>query len=207
MSVEEMTGLGVALLVMFIGLIGCVVPGLPGTPLVLVGAIGHRLYFGQASVSNAVLVILVLLTLVSLVLDYLASVFGARKMGASWRGVAGAVIGAIVGLFFGPAGILLGPFLGALLFELLGGREFTEATRAGAGALIGLIVGAVGKLACSAAMIGLFALNVYTRSGISGEGGNPAIPAALAAPPLALRPTRAKPDSSMRAAVKVVFGG
>lgn len=164
MSVDQWIGLSLALILMAIGLVGSVLPGLPSTPLVLLAAIGHRVYFGEASVSNAILAILILVTLFSLVLDYLASVLGAKKMGATWRGIAGAVIGAVVGLFFGPFGIFLGPFLGALAFELVGGRELPAAARAGAGALIGLVLGAAGKLACCVAMMGLFAINVISRS-------------------------------------------
>jgi uncharacterized protein YqgC (DUF456 family) len=164
MSMEQIVGLSVALVIMVVGFIGCVVPGLPGTPLVLAAAIGHRVYFGDSSVSNVVLVVLVLMTLFSLLVDFLASVFGAKKMGATWRGVVGAVIGAIAGLFFAPIGIFVGPFVGALAFELFSGRELGDATRAGAGAFFGLIVGTAGKLACSVAMIALFAFNVMSRS-------------------------------------------
>ena len=165
MSYDQWIGLALALIIMIIGLVGCVVPGIPGTPLVLIAAIAHRFYFGSASVSNLVLLILAVMTIFAVGLDYLASVFGAKKMGATWRGIAGAVLGAVVGLFFGPPGILLGPFLGALVLELLSGREFAEAARAGAGALLGLLLGAVGKLACCVAMIALFAMNVIGRSG------------------------------------------
>jgi uncharacterized protein YqgC (DUF456 family) len=165
MSVEQMTGFFIALVLMCAGLAGSIVPGLPGPPLVLLAAIGHRLYFGQASASTAVLVILVLLTLLSLALDYLASMLGAKKLGATWRGILGAVLGAFFGIFFGLPGIILGPFLGALAFEMAGGREFNEAARAGVGAMLGLFLGALGKLACSAAMIGLFAVSVWSRSG------------------------------------------
>lgn len=169
MSADQLAGLVLALAVMCIGIIGSVMPGLPGAPLVLIAAIGHRLYFGSASASNLVLGILVLLTLASLTLDYLASVFGAQRMGATWKGIVGAVLGAVVGLFFGPVGIILGPFIGALLFELLGGRDFHDATRAGAGAMLGLLVGVAGKLASCVAMTGLFTVNVISRSGAALE--------------------------------------
>ncbi|MHC1768048.1 MAG: DUF456 domain-containing protein [Verrucomicrobiia bacterium] len=165
MSVDQWVGLILALVVMGVGIVGSIVPGLPGAPLVLIAAIVHRIYFGEASASNLVLGLLVALTLTSLVLDYLASVLGARKMGATWRGVAGALVGAVVGLFFGLLGIILGPLLGALLFEMLGGRDFPEATRAGTGALLGLFVGIVGKLACCVAMTALFTVNVLSRTG------------------------------------------
>jgi uncharacterized protein YqgC (DUF456 family) len=165
MTSMQIMGLALALLLMLLGLIGTVVPGIPGTPIVMAVAIAHRLYFGAASVSNFFLAVIITLALFSLALDYLATVLGARKLGATWRGILGAIVGAVVGLFFGPFGILLGPFLGALLFELVGGREFPDAARAGAGALLGLVVGAAGKLACCVAMIGIFAVNVVARSG------------------------------------------
>ncbi len=164
MTTEQIIGLVLALLAMSLGLLGSLLPGLPGTPLVLLVAIAHRLYFGDTSVSNLVLTLLVLITLFSLAVDYLASVLGAKKLGATWKGLLGAVVGALIGLFFALPGIILGTFLGALLFELAGGREFNAAVRAGAGAMLGLLVGAIGKLACCVAMIGLFAFNVLARS-------------------------------------------
>lgn len=166
MTTEQIIGLSLALLVMVAGLIGSVLPGLPGTPLILVAAIGHRLYFGaEHSVNNLVLVILIALTIASLVFDFLASVLGAKKFGSTWRGAVGAVIGGIVGLFFALPGIILGPFLGAMLFEMLGDREFKAAARAGLGATLGLILGVVGKFAIGVIMMVLFATNVILRSG------------------------------------------
>ncbi len=149
---------------MLIGLIGSVVPVLPGTPIILVAAIGHRLYFGAAGASTLVLACMTALTLFSFLLDYLASMYGAKKLGATWRGVTGAVIGGMVGIFFNIPGIILGPFVGAVLFELIGGRQIKHATKAGVGATLGLLAGAVGKLAICVAMIALFAVNVIYRS-------------------------------------------
>lgn len=154
-----------ALVVMLVGVAGCLFPGIPSSPLVLAGAIGHRLYFGANSASNLVLGILAAITLFSLVLDYLASVYGAKRMGATWRGVLGAIIGGTIGIFFNLPGLLLGPFLGALVFELAGGRDFEESSRAGVGATLGLLAGAVGKMACCGAMMGIFTINVVMRSG------------------------------------------
>src|SRR5882672_10564378 len=111
MSWEQIIGINLTLIVMFIGLIGSVVPVLPGTPVVLIAAIGHRLYFGDASVSNLFLIVLALLTGLSLLFDFLASVLGAKKFGATWRGMIGALVGGVIGLFFNLPGIILGPFL------------------------------------------------------------------------------------------------
>lgn len=151
-------------MVMLAGLIGSLLPVLPGTPLILIAAIGHRLYFGDASVSNLVLGILVALTVVSLVFDFLASMLGAKKFGATWRGMLGALIGGFIGLFFSLPGIILGPFLGAMLFEMLGDKEFKKAAHAGLGAALGLLLGIVGKFSISVVMMILFATNVILRS-------------------------------------------
>ena len=164
MTTEEIIGLSLALLVMLAGLIGSLLPVLPGTPLVLVAAVGHRLYFGAASVSNTILIMLVVLTLISMLFDFLAGMLGARKFGATWRGVTGAVIGGIIGLFFSLPGIILGPFLGAMLLEMLGGQEFKKATRAGVGATVGLLLGIVGKVSVCVVMMILFATSVILRS-------------------------------------------
>ena len=149
---------------MLAGLAGTVLPALPGTPLMLIAAIAHRLYFGSTGASNWVLGVLVALTAISLALDYLASTCGARKLGATWRGMLGAVLGALVGLFFGIPGIFIGPFIGAMLLELAGGYPFKKALRAGFGAFIGLIAGAVGKFAIGVVMLTLFVATVVYRS-------------------------------------------
>lgn len=149
---------------MLIGLVGSIVPGLPGTPLMLVAAIGHRLYFGAASASNLVLGILFGLTIVSVVFDFLAGVLGAKKFGATWRGALGALVGGIIGLFFSLPGIIIGPFLGAMLFEMLDGQEYRKAAKAGLGAFLGLLMGVVGKFSIGVVMTILFAVNVIYRS-------------------------------------------
>jgi hypothetical protein len=160
----EIIGLSLALLVMLIGLVGSIVPGLPGTPLMLVAAIGHRLYFGAASASNLVLGILFGLTIVSVVFDFLAGVLGAKKFGATWRGALGALVGGIIGLFFSLPGIIIGPFLGAMLFEMLDGQEYRKAAKAGLGAFLGLLMGVVGKFSIGVVMTILFAVSVIYRS-------------------------------------------
>jgi uncharacterized protein YqgC (DUF456 family) len=163
-TTEEIIGLSLALLVMSAGLIGCILPGFPGTPLILVAAVGHRLYFGAAGVSNLVLTVLATLTLISLLFDFLAGMLGAKRFGATWRGALGAVIGGLVGLFFNLQGIILGPFLGAVLFELIGDRKFNEAAKAGFGATVGLLLGVVGKFSIGVMMTLLFTANVILRS-------------------------------------------
>ncbi|MGV3772476.1 MAG: DUF456 domain-containing protein [Verrucomicrobiales bacterium] len=161
MTVEQIAGGLIALVVMFIGLVGTVIPGIPGSPIILVAAIGHRMYYGEQSASYTALVLIAILMLLSMALDFFASMFGAKKLGATWKGILGAVIGGIVGLFFSLPGIILGPFVGAFLFEMAGGREAGVSAKAGAGAMLGLLLGAVGKIACCVAMICIFVVSAY----------------------------------------------
>ena len=164
MSTVEIIGFVLALLVMGVGVLGSILPGLPSTPLVLIAAVGHKLYFRETGVSWWIMTILVAITLFSLVVDYLASIYGAKRFGATRTGMIGAIVGAIVGLFFNLPGILLGPFVGAAIFEMVGGRKWKEASWAGLGATIGLFAGALGKIACCGVMIVLFLANVLWRT-------------------------------------------
>jgi uncharacterized protein YqgC (DUF456 family) len=164
MSIEQVIGLSIALIIMFIGLAGSILPGIPSTPLVLAAAVGYKLYFGPTGPAWWIVAILALITGLSLLMDYLATVYGAKKLGATWRGAVGAIVGALVGIFFNVPGIILGPFLGAMAFEMAGGRTAKESSRAGLGATLGLLAGAIGKVACCVAMMALFIVNVIYRS-------------------------------------------
>src|SRR5688572_20129388 len=164
MTTEQIIGLIIALVIMAIGCAGSVLPGIPSTPLVLIAAIGHKLYFKEDGAGWIVITLLVLITALSAVMDYLTTILGAKQFGATKKGMVGAIVGGIVGLFFNLPGILLGPFIGASIFEMVGGREFKPAMKAGVGATLGLFAGAVGKLLCCAAMILLFTVNVIWRS-------------------------------------------
>ncbi len=160
MNATEVTGFVVALLVMLLGFAGSLLPVLPGPPLIFLAALIHRLIFTDKGASIWVLVTLGTLTAVSFFLDFLASVYGAKRLGATWRGLLGAFIGGLIGLFTSPLGLLLGPLLGAVLGELLGGRKWLEAGKAGLGAILGILVGTAGKVACALGMIGLWTLHI-----------------------------------------------
>lgn len=164
MTTEEIIGLVAVLILMGIGCAGSVLPGIPSTPLVLVAALGHKLYFRENSVGWLAIGLLVLVTVIALVMDYLATLYGAKRFGATKKGMIGAIVGGIVGLFFPFPGILIGPFIGSALFELIGGREFKPSVRAGLGATLGLFAGAAGKLLCCFAMLGLFTVSVIWNS-------------------------------------------
>jgi uncharacterized protein YqgC (DUF456 family) len=92
-SAEQIIGLTIALLIMGMGVVGSLLPGLPSTPLVLLSAIAHKLYFGQTGVGWVVMSLLVLCTALSLMMDFVASIYGAKRLGATWRGATGAMVG------------------------------------------------------------------------------------------------------------------
>ncbi len=163
MSTAHITGLLVTVVVMMMGVLGSLIPVLPGIPVVFVAALIHRIIFGAAGASTPVLVLMGGLMLLSLALDAIGTLVGARKLGATWRGMVGASVGALVGLFFIPFGLIFGPFIGAVLGELAGGRENNDAFKAGAGAVLGLFLGALGKFLCGVIMIVLFLASVITR--------------------------------------------
>tara|TARA_B100000686_G_scaffold112173_1_gene119703 strand:- start:273 stop:848 length:576 start_codon:yes stop_codon:yes gene_type:complete len=180
---ELWIGYGIVLLVMFVGVMGNVIPGIPGTPLILAGAVGHQLYFaGQGSVGWGWVAVLAAFGLLALGLDYLATLIGAKKLGATWKGMVGAVLGVIVGVFvFPPIGLVVGPFVGAMGFEWAFGREARESAKAGVGAVLGLALGVLGKLICSVVMMALFSFAAWPSA--------IALPTAPETPPIIETPT------------------
>lgn len=146
-----------ALILIVVGLIGVVVPVLPGAFLVFSGLLLGAWADDFARVGVPTLLLLGALTLLTYGIDFAATAFGAGRVGASRRAVIGAGLGTLVGLFFGLPGIILGPFLGAVLGEYTVRRKLGEASRAGAGTWLGLAIGAAAKAALLFLMLGLFA--------------------------------------------------
>ncbi len=145
-------------LVLFaVGLIGTVAPFLPGTTIILAGAVIHRVMLGpEKSIGWSVIAVLVLMTLVTYAIDFLGGYYGAKYFGATRWGTFGAILGAIVGLFFGLIGLFLGPVIGAIAGEFIAGKKMIDAGRAGWGSLLGNLSGMVGKLLIGLAMIVIF---------------------------------------------------
>lgn len=139
------------------GLVGLVMPAIPGAPLIFAGLLFAAWAEDFEYVGVWTLVALGALTLLTFGVDFWATMFGAKKFGASKRAVIGAVLGAVIGIFAGFPGIIFGPFIGAVLGELSAQRNLRQATRAGIGATIGLVLGSAIKLAVAVTMIGIFA--------------------------------------------------
>jgi uncharacterized protein YqgC (DUF456 family) len=144
-----------------VGLIGTVIPILPGTTIILAAAIIHRLMVGaEKSIGWKTIVVLVLLTLLSYVFDFLGSYFGAKYFGATKWGAFGAIFGALIGLFFGIIGLFVGPVIGAVAGEFIAGKQMIDAGRAGWGSLLGNLGAIVGRLLIALAMITIFLIAV-----------------------------------------------
>jgi hypothetical protein len=140
------------------GIAGTVVPILPGVPLVFAGMWLAAAADNYQHVGTFTLILLGTLTLFALAIDFIASIAGAKRVGATRRAIWGASIGMIVGIFFGLIGLLLGPFIGALIGELSSGSTMHQATRVGIGTWIGLLFGTLAKIALCFTMLGVFAL-------------------------------------------------
>jgi uncharacterized protein YqgC (DUF456 family) len=146
-----------AVLLVLVGMAGTILPALPGAPLVFLGMVLAAWADGFQKVGWFPLTILGGLTVLTLVVDFAATSLGAKRVGASWMAVAGAAVGTIVGLFFSLPGLILGPFVGAVLGEYLARRNRDQAIKAGFGTWIGILLGTAGKLALIFMMIGVFA--------------------------------------------------
>ena len=134
-----------AIILMVGGIAGCVFPILPGAPLAYAGLL--LLHFtGLAHFSTAQLIVWLIVVVVLQVVDYITPLLGSKYSGGTSFGNRGCVAGTLLGLFFMPWGIILGPFLGAVAGEMMGGSDFPHAVRAGIGTLIGFLLGTLLKV-------------------------------------------------------------
>ena len=153
MSVDSLCWLA-AIVVMAIGLIGTVLPVLPGTTIILAAAIVHRLIVGpEKGMGWWSLGGLIGLALVSYGIEFASSYFGAKYFGATRWGLVGAIIGGIVGIFTGFVTLVILPIVGAILGELIAGKRLINAGKAGWGTLLGSLAGMIGKLAIGLGMV------------------------------------------------------
>jgi len=151
----------VTVLLMLGGLIGAVAPVLPGPALVLAGALLYAWYGDFSIITWGTLAVLAALTALSQVLDYAASLIGARACGAGRWGIAGSCIGACAGFVVaGVPGAVIGLFLGACVFERARGRDLRSALKAGLGSVAGFMAGTLGKVLITLGMIAVFVLQL-----------------------------------------------
>lgn len=145
-----------AVLLVLAGVAGTILPALPGAPLVFLGLLLAAWADGFQRVGWLPLVILAFLSLLTYVVEVAATGHGARRTGASGKAVLGATVGAVVGIFFGIPGLIVGPFIGAVAGEFLATRDLYQAGKAGVGTWMGLALGVAAKVALVFTMIGIF---------------------------------------------------
>ena len=146
-----------AAVLVVLGIAGTVLPLLPGVAFVFAGLFLAAWVEDFARVGALALVIIGALGALGLAVDFLASLMGAKRAGASPQALVGATLGAIVGLFFGIPGLILGPFVGAVAGEFVAKRELLQAGKVGLGTWIGLVVAAVAKVVIAFLMVATFA--------------------------------------------------
>ena len=156
MSATDVALWTLSIALMVAGLAGAVLPVLPGAALVLAGAVLGAWIDGFERVGAWALGVLVALALLSWVLDYVAGVVGAKKVGASKQALLGAAVGTVAGLFVGFVGVLVLPFVGAAAGESVARRDHRAAARVGVATGLGLVVALVAKVVIAFVMIGVF---------------------------------------------------
>jgi len=156
MTMETALMFAAAAALVLAGLAGTVLPLLPGILLVFAGLFVAAWAEGFARVGAVGLSIIGFLAALSFLMDFLATLLGAKRAGASPLALAGATIGAIVGMLFGIPGLILGPFVGAVGGEFIARRRLPDAAKVGLGTWLGLLFAAVAKIVIAFLMIATF---------------------------------------------------
>jgi uncharacterized protein YqgC (DUF456 family) len=146
----------VSVAMVIVGLIGVVMPALPGHMLIFAGLVVGAWANGFMRVGIWTLVVLALIALASYGVDFVAVALGAKRLGASARAMTGAALGTLAGFFFGLPGVIVGPFVGAVVGELTTHHDFAKAGKAGVAAWIGFAIGTAVKVALAFLMIAIF---------------------------------------------------
>lgn len=150
--------LTVSLLVL--GLLGAILPFLPGPFLIFLAGVLHTVLRPESAMSWPGIAVLAVLLAVAYAIDFFSGILGARWFGASQWGLWGVFLGGIVGLFFGPLGLILGPLAGGFAFEMLFAKmELKPAAKSTWGTLLGTGAGLVARVAVSVVMVGVFVLD------------------------------------------------
>ena len=150
-----------AAVLVVVGLAGTLLPALPGVPFVFAGLLVAAWLGDFQRIGWPTLTVLALLTAGAVLVDLVATMLGAKRVGASKFALLGAAVGSVAGIFFGLVGIFIFPFVGAVIGELLARREMGQAAKVGLATWLGLLFGAVAKLALALTMIGVFVVGVY----------------------------------------------
>ena len=141
--------LALAVVLLVFGLIGCILPIIPGPPLSFLGLLIIH-YTDFANYTTNFLLITAIVAVLVTTLDYLVPIWGTKKFGGTKAGMWGATLGMIIGMIFlGPLGLIFGPLVGAIIGESIKGANNKDAFKAGLGAFLGFLMGVGLKLAAS----------------------------------------------------------
>lgn len=147
----------IASILLFAGLVGTVLPFIPGVPVAWIGLFIYSYETGFEYISLWVMLVFLGLAVIAELLDFIAPLLGARKYQASKYGIIGAGLGLVVGILgLGPIGIIAGPIVGAFLGELISGKKSGQAFSSAFGAVVGFIAGALVKIIIILIMAGVF---------------------------------------------------
>lgn len=139
------------------GLIGTVLPTLPGIPMIFGGIWLAAALDDYQHLGVSWLIVLGVLAAFGVAMDFIAASLGAKRVGASSMAIWGASIGTFIGMFLGIPGLILGPFVGALAGELISSKSVLRSAHVGIGTWLGLLFGTLVKLVLSVVMVALAA--------------------------------------------------
>lgn len=150
----------IGIILLLVGIVGCVLPVLPGQ--ILAWASLLMLQFKSDPPFTAKFIVLwALITTGVTILDYIVPLWGTKKLGGSKYGIWGAALGLLVGVFFSPIGLIVGPFAGAFVGEMIAGKDSNTAFKSGLGSFIGFLTGTLLKLVISFVMGYYFFINAF----------------------------------------------
>lgn len=151
----------ISIVLFIIGIMGTILPALPGAILVFGGMLIYGFMTQFESLDLYFYVIQGLLLLFTFFADFLVTAVSTKKFGGSKRAQCGAAIGTVLGvIIFGPLGIILGPFVGATISELIDGIEVKKALYTGLGSVFGALGGTVSKIIIEIIMIIYFFIKI-----------------------------------------------
>ncbi|MEM7103185.1 MAG: DUF456 domain-containing protein [Bacteroidota bacterium] len=135
-----------AIALVALGIIGCIVPGLPGPLLSWLAVLAYSFTGAENAFGTSGILIWGVVAVIGLLADFIVPAAATKKFGGTKAGIWGGIIGTFIGLSFPPIGLILGPLLGAIAGDLLGGKQIQSAMKSGFGNFLGFVVGTVIKL-------------------------------------------------------------
>lgn len=149
-------------ILLLLGIVGSIAPVLPGPPLSYIGILCLH-FSSRIEFSTTFLIVWALVIILVQILDYYVPIWGTKKFGGGKYGAWGSTIGVVAGMFiFPPWGIIIFPFLGAVIGELLDDKEFKIALKAGFGAFLGFLAGTFAKLAIAFILLFVYIKELFT---------------------------------------------